>query len=157
MMRALDVAAERAIPRCDFVICQGAGPKAFSAGAEVGDHTPGTRQKNALRVSRCLSPVGCRRLSDYRRRPRALSGRWDGTRYVLPILFLPRSPRSSPSRKSSWGCFPPVAMVALPHLIGMRSAGTSHSHWRSIGAPEACRLGLVYAGGSRCGAACRSR
>src|SRR5260370_12791265 len=40
MMQTLDAALERAIPKCDFVIFQGAGPKAFSAGAEVGEHTP---------------------------------------------------------------------------------------------------------------------
>src|SRR5204862_6335274 len=40
MMRALDAALKRAVPKCDFVIFQGAGQKAFSAGAEIADHAP---------------------------------------------------------------------------------------------------------------------
>src|SRR2546430_14924232 len=48
MMRALDAALKRAGPKCDFVIFQGAGQKAFSAGAEIADHAP-------KRVSKMLS------------------------------------------------------------------------------------------------------
>src|SRR5256885_10174028 len=48
MMRALDAALKRAVPKCDFVIFQGAGQKAFSAGAEIADHAP-------KRVSKMLS------------------------------------------------------------------------------------------------------
>src|SRR2546421_1072206 len=40
MMQELDAVLERALPQCDFVIFQGAGPKAFSGGAEIADHTP---------------------------------------------------------------------------------------------------------------------
>ncbi len=39
-MQALDAVLERALSKCDFVIFQGAGPQAFSAGAEIADHTP---------------------------------------------------------------------------------------------------------------------
>src|SRR2546430_15316040 len=48
MMQALDAVLKRAIPKCDFVIFQGAGQKAFSAGAEIADHAP-------KRVSKMLS------------------------------------------------------------------------------------------------------
>jgi len=40
MMEALDAALDRVLPESDFVIFQGAGPKAFSAGVEIADHTP---------------------------------------------------------------------------------------------------------------------
>src|SRR6202158_1106005 len=40
MMQALDAVLERVLPKSDFVIFQGAGPKGFSAGAEIADHTP---------------------------------------------------------------------------------------------------------------------
>src|SRR5437762_5655264 len=40
MMQELDAVLERALPQCDFLIFQGAGPKAFSGGAEIADHTP---------------------------------------------------------------------------------------------------------------------
>jgi cyclohexa-1,5-dienecarbonyl-CoA hydratase len=41
------------------------------------------------------------------------------------------------------GCFPPVAMVTLPHLIGMRAAADLILTGRQIGAAEAQQLGLV--------------
>src|SRR5947207_15987676 len=50
MMRALDAVLKRALPKCDFVIFQGAGQKAFSAGAEIADHAP-------KRVSKMLSAL----------------------------------------------------------------------------------------------------
>src|SRR5258708_38365355 len=40
MMQALDAVLERALSKCDFMIFQGAGPKALSAGAEIADHPP---------------------------------------------------------------------------------------------------------------------
>jgi cyclohexa-1,5-dienecarbonyl-CoA hydratase len=41
------------------------------------------------------------------------------------------------------GCFPPVAMVTLPHLIGMRAAAHLILTGQQINAAEASRLGLV--------------
>src|SRR5260370_34755434 len=58
MMQTLDAALERAIPKCDFVIFQGAGPKAFSAGAESGDHTPGPVEKMPSPLPTVFSPFG---------------------------------------------------------------------------------------------------
>src|SRR5438105_5223909 len=40
MMKSFDAALKRALPKSDFVVLQGAGPKAFCAGADVADHTP---------------------------------------------------------------------------------------------------------------------
>ena len=40
MMKSLSRLLERLTAECDFIVFQGAGPKAFSAGAEVRDHTP---------------------------------------------------------------------------------------------------------------------
>ena len=40
MMESLGAALERAAPKSDIVIFQGAGVKAFCAGADVADHTP---------------------------------------------------------------------------------------------------------------------
>jgi cyclohexa-1,5-dienecarbonyl-CoA hydratase len=41
------------------------------------------------------------------------------------------------------GCFPPVAMITLPHLIGLRAAAELILTGRQISATEAHRLGLV--------------
>src|SRR5205814_10329995 len=40
MMQELDAVLERALPQCDLLIFQGAGPTAFSGGAEIADDTP---------------------------------------------------------------------------------------------------------------------
>jgi len=40
MMEALGKALDKALPKCDFLVFQGAGVGAFSAGADVADHTP---------------------------------------------------------------------------------------------------------------------
>src|SRR5256885_13586787 len=50
MMQALDAVLKRAIPKCDFVIFQGAGQKAFSAGAGIADLTPQRVMKNISAV-----------------------------------------------------------------------------------------------------------
>jgi enoyl-CoA hydratase/carnithine racemase len=41
------------------------------------------------------------------------------------------------------GCFPPVALVTLPNLIGMRAAADLILTGRQISAAEAQRLGLI--------------
>ena len=41
------------------------------------------------------------------------------------------------------GCFPPVAMITLPQLIGMRAAARLILTGEQIGAAEAYRLGIV--------------
>ncbi len=110
MMQALDAALERAIPRCDFVIFQGAGPKAFSAGAEVGDHTP---ERGGMELATFCDFV--------------LAA--ESAQFAQPEIKL--------------GCFPPVAMVTLPPLIGMRAAAHLILTGEQISAAEACRLGLV--------------
>jgi cyclohexa-1,5-dienecarbonyl-CoA hydratase len=40
MMRALDAELDHLLPQCDFLVFEGAGAKAFSAGAEMADHVP---------------------------------------------------------------------------------------------------------------------
>src|SRR5258708_28397534 len=56
MMQALDAVLERALPRCDFAIVQGAGPKGFSPGAEIADHTPERVEKMLAAVRPVLRP-----------------------------------------------------------------------------------------------------
>ena len=142
MMQALDAALERAIPRCDFVIFQGAGPKAFSAGAEVGDHTP-ERVKKMLSafhaVFRRLAAADCLTIAAVH--GHCLGGGMELAAFCDFVLAVESAQFAQPEIKL--GCFPPVAMVTLPHLIGMRSAAHLILTGDQIGAAEACRLGLV--------------
>ena len=142
MMQAVDAVLERAIPRCDFVIFQGAGPKAFSAGAEVGDHTP-ERVKKMLSafhaVFRRLAAADCLTIAAVH--GHCLGGGMELAAFCDFVLAVESAQFAQPEIKL--GCFPPVAMVTLPHLIGMRSAAHLILTGDQIGAAEACRLGLV--------------
>src|SRR5216684_444093 len=102
MTQALDTALEQVLPNCDFVIFQGAGPKGFSAGAEIADHAP-------ERVEKMLSAFHAvfRRL--------AAAG-WNSRLSVISLL--PRNPRSLASRKSSSAAFLPLRWLPCPSSSG---------------------------------------
>jgi len=142
MMQALDAALKRAIPKCDFVIFQGAGPKAFSAGAEIADHAP-------KRVRKMLSSFHAvfRRLAAADSLTIAavhgycLGGGMELASFCDFVLATESAEFGQPEIKL--GCFPPVAMVTLPQLIGMRAAARLILTGEQISAAEACRLGLV--------------
>src|SRR5260370_17759928 len=96
MMQALDAALKRATPKCDFVIFQGAGPKAFSAGVEIADHSP-------KRVRKMLSAFHAvfHRLADadcvtIAAGPGYCLGRGVGLPSLCDFVLVTRSPASGP-------------------------------------------------------------
>src|SRR6184192_3871288 len=142
MMESLDAALERALPKSDFVIFQGAGPKAFCAGADVADHTPERVGKmlcafhavfRRLAASDCLTIAA---VHGY-----CLGGGMELASFSDFVLATESAEFGQPEIKL--GCFPPLAMVTLPQLIGMRAAARLILTGEQIGAAEACRLGLV--------------
>ncbi len=142
MMQALDAALERALPKCDFVIFQGASRKAFSAGAEVADHTPEHVEKmlSAFHaVFRRLAVTDCLAIAAVH--GHCLGGGMELATFCDFVLATESAQFAQPEIKL--GCFPPVAMVILPHLIGLRAATHLILTGDQIGAAEACRLGLV--------------
>src|SRR6266436_5836068 len=142
MMQALDAALERALPKCDFVIFQGAGSKAFSAGAEIADHTPervGKMLSAFHAVFRRLAAANCLTIAAVH--GFCLGGGMELATFCDFVFAAESAQFAQPEIKL--GCFPPVAMVTLPHLIGMRSAAHLILTGDQIGAGEACRLGLV--------------
>jgi len=142
MMQALDAALERALPKCDFVIFQGAGSKAFSAGAEIADHAPervGKMLSAFHAVFRRLAAADCLTIA-------AVHGFCLGGGMELAtfcdFVFAENSAQfGQPEIKL--GCFPPVAMVTLPQLIGMRAAADLILSGKQIGTEEALRLNLI--------------
>ena len=142
MMESLDAALERALPKSDFVIFQGAGTKAFSAGADVADHTP-------KRVAKMLSAFHCvfRRLASAdcltvaAVQGHCLGGGMELAAFCDFVLATESAQFGQPEVKL--GCYPPVSMVILPHLIGMRAAAHLILTGHQISAAEAHRLGLV--------------
>ncbi len=142
MMEALDAALERALPKSDFVIFQGAGPKGFSAGAEVADHTPERVEKmlSAFHaVFRRLAEADCVKIAAVH--GYCLGGGMELATFCDFVLATESAQFGQPEIKL--GCFPPIAMLTLPQLIGMRAAADLILTGRQISATEAHRLGLV--------------
>jgi len=142
MMESLDAALDRALPESDFVVFQGAGPKAFSAGAEIADHTPERVAKmlSAFHaVFRRLSKAGCVKIAAVH--GFCLGGGMELATFCDSVLATESAQFGQPEIKL--GCFPPVAMVTLPQLIGMRAAADLILTGRQISAAEAQRLGLI--------------
>ncbi len=121
MMQELDAVLERALPQCDFVIFQGAGPKAFSGGAEIADHTPervGKMLSAFHAVFRRLVAADCLKIAAVH--GYCLGGGMELATCCDFVLAAESAQFGQPEIKL--GCFPPVSMVTLPRLIGMRAA-----------------------------------
>jgi cyclohexa-1,5-dienecarbonyl-CoA hydratase len=142
MMQALDAALERALPACDFVIFQGAGPKAFSAGVEIADHTPERVEKMLSTfhaLFRRLAAANCLKIAAVH--GYCLGGGMELATFCDFVLATESAQFGQPEIKL--GCFPPLAMVTLPHLIGIRAAAHLILTGHQIAAAEALRLGLI--------------
>jgi cyclohexa-1,5-dienecarbonyl-CoA hydratase len=142
MMQALDAVLERALPKCDFLVFQGAGEKAFSAGAEIADHAPervGKMLSAFHAVFRRLAAADCLRIAAVH--GYCLGGGMELATFCDFVLATESAQFGQPEIKL--GCFPPVALVTLPHLIGMRAAAHLILTGQQINAAEASRLGLV--------------
>jgi cyclohexa-1,5-dienecarbonyl-CoA hydratase len=142
MMEALDAALERGLPKSDFVVFQGAGAKAFCAGADVADHTPG-RVGKMLRafhtVFRRLAAADCVTIAAVH--GYCLGGGMELATFCDFVLAAESAQFGQPEIKL--GCYPPVAMVTLPRRIGMHAAAHLILTGHQINATEAHRLGLV--------------
>ena len=142
MMQALDAVLERALPKCDLVIFRGAGKKAFSAGAEIADHTSERVEKmlSAFHaVFRRLAAAGCLKIAAVH--GCCLGGGMELATFCDFVLAAESAQFGQPEIKL--GCFPPVSLVTLPPLIGMRAATHLILTGHQINAAEAHRLGLI--------------
>src|SRR5713101_6253434 len=142
MMLELDAALKRALPKADYLIFQGAGPKAFSAGADVADHTPQRVAKmlsafhsvlRRLATSDCITIAA---VHGY-----CLGGGMELATFCDFVLATESAQFGQPEIRL--GCFPPVAMITLPQLIGIRAASHLILTGQQIGSAEAHRSGLV--------------
>jgi len=126
---------------CDFLIFQGAG-KAFSSGAEIADHTPdriGAMLAAFHQVFRQLARAECLTISAVH--GHCLGGGMELATFCDFVIAAETAEFGQPEIKL--GCFPPVAMITLPALIGPRAATDLILTGRTISANEALRLGLV--------------
>lgn len=122
MMRELDAALARVATECDLLVLQGAGPKGFSAGAEVADHVPervGEMLGAFHGVFRRLARVECVTIA-------AVSGLCLGGGMELAtfcdfVVATEAAKFGQPEIKLA--CYPPVAMVTFPLLRHARRDG----------------------------------
>lgn len=142
MMGSLDAALERALHKSDFVIFQGAGEKAFCAGADVADHTPervGKMLHAFHAVFRRLALADCLTIAAVH--GYCLGGGMELASFCDFVLAAESAQLGQPEIKL--GCYPPVAMVLLPRRIGLQAAAYLILTGQQISAVEAHRLGLV--------------
>jgi cyclohexa-1,5-dienecarbonyl-CoA hydratase len=142
MMRELNAALDSVLPRCNFVVLQGHGPKAFSAGAEVGDHLPERVQEmlGAFHgVFRRLARADCVTIAAVH--GHCLGGGMELATFCDFVLADESAKFGQPEIKLA--CFPPIAMITFPQLCGLRAALDLILTGRTIPAEEAWRLGLV--------------
>lgn len=128
--------------KIDFLVFRGAGPKAFSAGAEIADHTPdriGSMLAAFHHVFRQVARADCITIAAVH--GHCLGGGMEFATFCDFVIATQSAQFGQPEIKL--GCFPPVAMVTLPKLIGPRAAMEMILTGRTIGAEEAQRLGLV--------------
>lgn len=142
MMNGLHEAIRREAANCDLLILRGAGERAFSAGAEISDHLP-DRVGTMLRAfhsvflelwrSKAVTIAGVR--------GHCLGGGSELATFCDFVVAAESATFGVPEIKL--GCFPPVAMVTFPRLVGMRAAFDLILSGRTISAVEAQRVGLV--------------
>ncbi len=142
MMRALGGQLAQLTPKCDFIVFQGAGPRGFSAGAEVAEHTP-ERVPEMLAafhdIFRQLARAECLTIAAVH--GYCLGGGMELASFCDFVVAAESAQFGQPEIKL--GCFPPVALITLPHLIGPRAALDLILTGRTISAQEAQRFGLV--------------
>jgi cyclohexa-1,5-dienecarbonyl-CoA hydratase len=142
MIRSLDEAIQQALPNCGFLIFQGAGQKGFSAGAEVADHVP-ERVSEMLQafhaVFRRLARADCITIAAVH--GHCLGGGMELATFCDLMVATESAKFGQPEIRL--GCFPPIAMVTFPPLIGLRAALDLILSGRIISAQEALKLGFV--------------
>src|ERR1039457_5516380 len=142
MMRELNTALGNVLSQCHFVVFQGAGPKAFSAGAEVSDHVPERAHEMLTAfhaVFRRLARSDCVTIAAVH--GHCLGGGMELAIFCDFVLADESAKFGQPEIKLA--CFPPIATIMLPSLCGLRAAMDLILTGRTISAEESRRLGII--------------
>lgn len=142
MMHALGKALYELPGKSDIVIFQGAGEKAFSAGVEVRDHTPdrvGAMLSAFHGIFRQLWRADCVTIASVH--GYCLGGGCELASFCDLVVAAESAHFGQPEIRL--GCYPPVAMVLYPVLVGPRAALHLLLTGRSFSAREAYEMGLV--------------
>ena len=142
MMCELSAAVDQALPRCDFLVFHGAGSKGFSAGAEIADHVPervGEMLTAFHGIFRKLARAECVTMAAVH--GHCLGGGMELATFCDFVVATQSATFAQPEIKLA--CFPPIAMLTLPHLCGVRAATDLILSGRTITAADAQKIGLV--------------
>lgn len=142
MMNSLHEAIRQAAGQCDILILRGAGDRAFSAGAEIADHVP-ERVGSMLHAFHSVFRELWRSkiVTVAAVRGHCLGGGCELATFCDFVVAAQSATFGVPEIKLA--CFPPVAMVTFPRLVGMRAAFDLILSGRTISATEAQRIGLI--------------
>jgi cyclohexa-1,5-dienecarbonyl-CoA hydratase len=142
MMDELHGAIASVAGRCDILILRGAGERAFSTGAEIGDHTP-DRVASMLRAfHRVFFELWRGKLVTITAvHGHCLGGGCELATFCDFVIATESATFGQPEIKL--GCFPPVAVLTFRRLVGMRAALDLILSGRTISSSEAQRIGLV--------------
>lgn len=142
MMREISEAFDDLAPEIDFLVFEGSGVKAFSAGADAGDHKP-ERVGEMLQTFHGIFRKLCKSsvVTIAAVHGHCLGGGFELATFCDFSIAEESAKFGQPEIKL--GCFPPVAMITLPQIAGMRAATDLILSGRTISAREAQQLGLV--------------
>ncbi len=129
-------------PATRFILFSGGGSKAFSAGADIADHVPEKVERmlsSFHRVFRTLWNSDWVTIA-------AIHGHCLGGGMELATMCdfaIATTQARFAQPEINLACFPPVAAVILPALIGLRRAQELILTGRSLSADEALQMGLI--------------
>lgn len=142
MMREISTGLAQVLPSAKILVLEGAGEHGFSSGAEIRDQTPDrvAEMVRALHsVFRQLWRADCVTIA-------AVHGQCLGSGCELATFcdfVVADTSAQFGQPEIKYGCFPPVAMVTLPRLIGPRAATDLILTGRTLHAGAALDLGLI--------------
>jgi cyclohexa-1,5-dienecarbonyl-CoA hydratase len=142
MLGAMGKAVRELLAHTDVLVFESASPRAFSVGVEVKDHDAG-KAGDMLDVFhdifRQLARANAVTVAAVQ--GHCLGGGMELATFCDFVLATESATFGQPEIKL--GCFPPVALVTLPAMAGLRAAMDLILTGRTITAREARELGLV--------------
>jgi cyclohexa-1,5-dienecarbonyl-CoA hydratase len=142
MLHELGRRLHELVASCNILVFRGAGERAFCAGVEVRDHTPdrvGEMLTAFHGIFRMLWRADCVTVAAVR--GHCLGGGCELATFCDFTMAADTAKFGQPEIKL--GCYPPLALVTLPALTGMRAALDLILTGRTVDARTAHEMGLV--------------
>jgi cyclohexa-1,5-dienecarbonyl-CoA hydratase len=142
MMLEISEALDRLSTKVGFVLFSAAADRGFSAGADVRDHAPGRAAKMLESFHGIVRRIASSNwITIAAVHGVCLGGGCELATFCDFVVADETATFSQPEIKL--GCFPPVAVVTFPRLMGPRAATDMILSGRTLSAIEAREMGLV--------------